>query len=300
VTPPPAIAEDASWLAGASAVVALAIPVDGEAAILAEGRRYARHPQPMSAQLYELRRGLPRLLALLRDLELRATFFIPGLTIERHPAATAAVLDGGHELAHHSYAHRRPVDLTESEQRADFERALAALAKAGVTPAGHRAAAWAPTVRTLQLVHEHGLLYDNSLMGDDRPYRVQLDAGSVLELPSHYLTDDLEQYGYQPEPLIGRTLESPHTATAVWRAELDAMTRFGALCQLTCHAYLSGRPGRALALRRLLEEVRARPDVDILTCGEVARRAARDPAIVTRPCPSAAPVSAAAAITEGA
>lgn len=271
-----------SWLGDSSAIIALAIPIDGEPALLADGRRFADHPVAMSNQLYEINCGTARLLRMLDELDLRATFFIPGLTMERHPRIVDAVVQAGHELAHHSYSHRRPVDLSASEERADFERALRVMESFGIRPAGHRAASWAPSIRTLEYVHEYGLLYDNSLMGHDQPYRVSTSGGELLEVPSHWMLDDLEQYGWLPAPFIGRSIEPPQTAVAVWQEELDGMRRHGGLLQLTAHAFLSGRPGRAHALGALLRAANLCTDVEVLTCEQVARRAARDPNLELR------------------
>jgi peptidoglycan-N-acetylglucosamine deacetylase len=271
-----------SWLGDSSAVIALVIPIDGEAALLAEGRRFADHPVAMSNQLYEINRGVPRLLKMLHELGIRATFLIPGITIERHPRIVDSVLADGHELAHHSYSHRKPIDLSASEERADFERALAVMERFGIQPVGYRAASWAPSFRTLGYVREYGLLYDNSLMGHDRPYRVSTTSGDLLEIPSHWMMDDLEQYGWLPEPSIGMSIESPQTAVSIWQEELDAMRRYGGLLQLTAHAFLSGRPGRARALGELLGAANRCADVEVLTCEQVARRAAHDPSLELR------------------
>jgi hypothetical protein len=68
-----------------------------------------------------------------------------------------------------------------------------------------------------------------------------------------------------------------------WRAELDGMREVGGLLQLTCHAFLSGRPGRCEALAGFLEYALDCGDVDFGTCGDIARRALEDPATVRRP-----------------
>ena len=123
--------------------------------------------------------GVPRLLDLLADLGLRATFFIPGLTAERYPEAVERIVAAGHEVGHHSYSHRSPVDLSPDEERADFERALATLERVGVKPAGHRAALWEASWETPRLVAEYGLTYDSSLMDSDRPYRLRVGDATI-------------------------------------------------------------------------------------------------------------------------
>ena len=48
---------------------------------------------------------------------------MPGHTVESFPAETMSILEGGHEIAHHSYAHIDPSQQTPDEERADMERA---------------------------------------------------------------------------------------------------------------------------------------------------------------------------------
>jgi peptidoglycan/xylan/chitin deacetylase (PgdA/CDA1 family) len=271
------------WLEGAAAAFVLTIPVDAQTFLFAESRRFAREPLAMSHQAYEPQVAVPRLLKVLDELSVTATFFVPGWTLETYPAVGQAVLAAGHELGHHSYSHRKPIDMKQGEERRDFERALETLAALGVTPTGHRAAYWSPSVETLSLIAEHGLRYDCSLMGDDRPYFVDTPRGSVVELPPHWAMDDWEQYAYLPRADIGRNVESPDEVLSLWRSELDGIRRHGGLFQLTCHAFLSGRPARALVLAELVDYARGTGDVTFMTCAEAARRATADPGLRRRP-----------------
>jgi peptidoglycan/xylan/chitin deacetylase (PgdA/CDA1 family) len=260
----------------------LSFDVDAEAAILATGRRYAGHAMVMSHQAYGPLVGVPRLLELLADFSLKATFFVPGLTADRYPGLVERLAEAGHEVAHHTYSHRSPVSLSEADERADFERALTALARCGIQPLGYRAAMWEASWRTPWFVAEYGLLYDSSLMDHDRPYLLELGDKTIAELPPHWSLDDWEQYAYLPRPVIGQNIESPAKVLDLWTTELDAMRRHGCLFMLTCHPFLSGRPSRVETLRRLIEFALARGDVDIVTAAEVARRTHKDPHPVRR------------------
>ncbi|HEX3873608.1 MAG TPA: polysaccharide deacetylase [Solirubrobacteraceae bacterium] len=266
------------WRAGAAAVAVLTFDVDAESPILAEGRRYADHAMVMTHQAFGPRVGVPRLLALLAEYGLPATFFVPGLTADRYPATVAAILEAGHEVGHHSYGHRSAVKLTADEERADFERALVALDRVGVTPRGHRAALWEASWRTPALVAEHGLVYDSSLMDADSPYVLQTDRGEIVELPPHWSLDDWEPSAYLPQPLIGTLIRSPVTVAEMWIHELESMRRHGSLFMLTCHPFLSGRAGRVEGLRRVIEAGLEMGDVDFASCLQVAERARADPA----------------------
>ena len=82
----PRVSSSTDWRDGAAAVAILSFDVDAESPILAAGREYADHAMVMTHQAFGPRVGVPRLLALLADYDLRATFFVPGLTAERFTA----------------------------------------------------------------------------------------------------------------------------------------------------------------------------------------------------------------------
>ena len=271
------------WLDGAAAVVTLGFDVDAETPILARGGRFASHASTMSHQSYGPDVGLPRLLGLLDEMDVPATFFVPGWVAEQRPGLAASIVERGHEVAHHTYAHRPPTSMTPQEERADFVRALEVFAAQGIEIAGHRAALWEASWLTAELVAEHGLRYDSSLMGDDRPYRVGTAAGEVVELPVHWSLDDWEQYAYLPEPDVGSVIESPRKVLELWCAELDGMRRYRCLFNACSHPFLSGRPGRATALRQFIEYARECGDVRFARCRDVADAAHADPDVRGRP-----------------
>jgi len=239
-------------------------------------------PAMLARGEYGARVGVPRVLELLDRNGIRATFFVPGHTVESFPRETESILERGHEVAHHSYAHVSPVDQDEAAERADFERALAALERHGIRPEGFRCPSWEPTWRTPALVAEYGLAYDSSLMDDDRPYLLETERGELVELPVHWALDDWEQYAYLPRTAFKSSIESPRKVLELWTAELDAMRRYGGIFVLTCHPFLSGRPHRVEVLRRLIEHARAAGDVEFVSGREAARRARADDGLPRR------------------
>jgi peptidoglycan/xylan/chitin deacetylase (PgdA/CDA1 family) len=270
------------WLGGSAALAVLSFDVDAESAILAQGRRYADHAMVMTHQAYGPNVGVPRLLQLLADFDIKATFFVPGLTADRYPQTVEQIAAAGHEIGHHSYSHLSPVDLGLDKERKDFERALDALDRLGVKPKGHRSALWEASWDTPSLVAEYGLEYDSTLMDDDKPYLLATPKGTIAELPPHWSLDDWEQYAYLPRPDIGTNIESPAKVLDLWTNELDAMRRHGCLFMLTNHPFLSGRPGRVETLRKLIEHALGQGDVEFVTAAEVAARVREDPDATTR------------------
>ncbi|WP_066948418.1 polysaccharide deacetylase family protein, partial [Streptomyces lushanensis] len=264
-----------AWLSGAAAVALITFDVDAEAPILALNPEARHDLGAMSHQCYGPDVAVPRILDLLDDTGVPATFFIPGAVAESRPHLARSITDRGHEVAHHTHSHRPPTTLTPAQEREDFIRALDVFHAQDITIHGYRAANWQPTNTTLELVAEHGL-YDSSLMGDDRPYTLTTPAGSLVELPVHWSLDDWEQYAFLPDPHIGSIITAPHTVLRMWTDELDAMRRHRALFNLTLHPELSGRPSRLEAIRSLIEHAQNRGDVHFARCHEVATHAVKE------------------------
>lgn len=59
--------------------------------------------------------AVPRILKLLDEYRVPASFFIPGHTLETYPVESRMVADAGCEIGHHGWTHRPPVTLTREE-----------------------------------------------------------------------------------------------------------------------------------------------------------------------------------------
>lgn len=262
------------WPSGDRAAVAVTFDVDAESGVLGEAPEAAARLGVMTHQAYGPRTGLPRLLGILERMQIRATFFVPGLTAEIHPDAVRAIRDAGHEIAHHGYAHERVTRLTEEGEVQALLRGLDALERvAGVRPTGWRAPMWETNYRTPAILARHGFRWDSSLMDADRPYPLAVgdEAGSTLiEIPIQWGLDDGEQYAWLPDIWEAATIESPAKVLEMWTLEFEAVVEEGGCLVLTMHPFLSGRPSRARAVESLLEQIVGTQGVWIATAGEIA------------------------------
>ena len=261
-----------AWPDGHRAALSLTFDVDAESAILAVDPAYARKLSTMSHQRYGPRVGVPRILRMLERAGVRATFFVPGLTADLHPAMVDAVLAAGHELGHHGYSHVPYHRMTDDEQRRDIDRAFTSLARAGggARPDGFRAPWWELTNSTPGILSEFGFAWDSSLMDDDHPYLLDTGTSVLAELPVHWMLDDWEQYAYLPEPNIGAVIESPAKVLNLWGSELEALAGEGGLMVHTSHPFLSGRASRVATLERVIERARELGGIWIASAGEIA------------------------------
>ena len=131
----------------------------------------------MSYGGYEARVGTPKLLELLDQLDLKATFFVTGWSVDAHPAMAEAILKAGHEIGHHGYHHLLP-DPGDPWIEEELERGFEALKRRlGVKPTGYRAPYGEFTEELRVALVRHGIVYTSSFRDDVRPYRHRLADG---------------------------------------------------------------------------------------------------------------------------
>jgi peptidoglycan/xylan/chitin deacetylase (PgdA/CDA1 family) len=75
-----------------------------------------------------------RLLDVLGEREVRATFFVWGEQAVRHPEVVRATLAGGHDVQPHCFEHVRHWELTPAAISADIDRVIGILAELGAGP----------------------------------------------------------------------------------------------------------------------------------------------------------------------
>ena len=262
---------EVTWPNGAQCAAMLTFDFDAETLWLSRDPENAKRPGTLSQGVYGARRGVPKILELLREEGLKATFFVPGWTAERHTAVVEAILRDGHEVGHHGYLHEWiDPDFPDKEVEA-LERGLEALKRTvGVTPKGYRSPAGETSGNMIRLLAERGFAYDSSLMTDVFPYRHILDDGTPgpVELPWHWSIDDAVYSLFairQPRPFF-----TNEHITAMWRAEFRETYRWGGMFNLLMHPQVIGRPARIALLREFVAWLRTFPGLWIATCAEVA------------------------------
>ena len=85
-------------------------------------------------------RNVSRILQLLAERDVKATFFTLGWVAERYPQLVRQIVQGGHELASHGYGHERASDLSPQAFSQDITRAKKLLEDLSGAPVkGYRA-----------------------------------------------------------------------------------------------------------------------------------------------------------------
>lgn len=154
--------------------------------------------------------NVDRILALLEEGNIKATFFTLGWIAERYPTMVKRIVDHGHELASHGYAHLRASDQSTEQFEDDIRRSKALLEDIGGQPvAGYRAPSFSigkDNLWALDRLLEAGYRYSSSI------YPIHHD---------HYGMPDAPRFAFYPRGKNG-LLELPLTTVRLLKKNLPS------------------------------------------------------------------------------
>jgi peptidoglycan/xylan/chitin deacetylase (PgdA/CDA1 family) len=116
-----------------------------------EGEPVGRH--------FSVTRALPRILGLLEELDLRATFFVEGLNTELYPDTLAEIAAAGHEVAYHGWCHEQWAELDPDRETELLRQGVDAMGDLGLRPQGFRPPGGRLTGESLRLLAELEFTY---------------------------------------------------------------------------------------------------------------------------------------------
>jgi len=267
-------------------IVCLTFDFDTQSGFIARGMTT---PTPLSRGEFGATAS-GRILKFLNERDIKATWFVPGFTIESWPKESAAVVEAGHEIGHHSWAHIPPANQTRQEEEADLVRANDNIVKlTGRKARGYRSPSWDLSAHTVDLLIQHGFLYDSSLMGADyipyrarrgdivelgKPYRFG-EATSLIEMPISWSLDDYPHFEFvRTAQSVLPGLQPARAVMQSWHDEFRYMKKtvdWGVLT-ITMHPFVIGRGYRMLALEGLVTKL-AKDGAVFMTMEQAAQEA---------------------------
>ncbi len=193
--------------------------------LVPDGGKYAERV-PANVEAY---------LQFLEECQGRATFFTVGDVARRYPELIARIADAGHELACHTSDHTPLGRLGPDGLRADLERNLEDLRKAGASRVeGFRAPIFSLTARTAwayEILRELGFTYSSSVLPHSNPmYGWEGFATNCVRTPSGVWEMPLTTFG-----VLGRRL--PFAGGVYFRALPAVLVRY-----LVRRRLVAGRP----------------------------------------------------------
>lgn len=217
--------------------------------------------------------GLKRLLETLKQFDIKATFFVPGIVAEKYPEAIRMINDAGHEFGVHGYAHENFALLSDAEQEEAMRKSIEALEKAaGVKPVGFRAAEGEVTLETFEIAKRCGIAYSSTLGNDDRPYELKLKETSILEIPFHWAMSDAPYFDFHfwPQVPYGQDRISCFRKVLTnWKWEYDVFRQEGLCYVLQLNPMTIADPGKINILEDLFSYMKKDSDVWFATGKEI-------------------------------
>ena len=248
------------WPNGARCAVALSFDSDHETNELRDGGQSIGR---LSQGQYGNLQGIPRILKVLSDEAIPASFFVPAVTALLYPDEQKQISAQGHEIALHGWIHERNSVLPLEAERDLMLRSADVLEKvSGVRPVGIRTPSWDFSANTLALIQEMGLIYDSSLMADVDCYELLMDGVNtgVVELPVEWIRDDAVYFNMNRFSGL-RPQIAPTDVFDIFRREFDSAYEEGGLFQLTMHPHVTGYRSRIWILKELIAHMKSKKDV---------------------------------------
>jgi allantoinase len=227
-----------------------------------------RHMSMESLYEYGSRVGVWRLLRVFEQRKLHVTVFGVAMALERNPEATAAMVEGGHEIASHGWRWISYQSIDPETERKHIALAVQSIEKlTGQRPLGWYTGRDGPNTR--RLVVEHGgFLYDADSYADDLPYWQTVNGKPHLVVP--YTLDCNDMRFSAPAGFSTGDEFFAHL-----RDSFDVLYREGErvprMMSVGLHCRLAGRPGRSGALERFLDHVQRHDKVWICRRVDIAR-----------------------------
>lgn len=228
-----------------------------------------------SNYLYGIKAGAPRIVKLLREFDVMASWTVAAMSLENYPEIAEAIAALGHEPVSHGWRWVHQFKMDEAQEAEFIDKAVASIERSvGVRPCGWLSR-YFHTDNTRRLLIERGFTYHMDDYSGDVPFwdRSTVPDRPIVIVPYQLDTNDMKMW---TDPAMTPTQWLDYA-----RNSFDQLYREGEegnpkMMSLGLHLRIIGRPGRIWALEEFLRHVRSKPDVWITSRGRIADHFARE------------------------
>jgi peptidoglycan/xylan/chitin deacetylase (PgdA/CDA1 family) len=245
--------------------------------------------------------GIDRVLKLLDKYSIKATWFVPGHSVESFPSQIRKVVDQGHEIGLHGYTHEFVGMLDEKQQRAVLAKSIQVLTDfCGKKPKGWTAPAWSTSKESVSLLEEFGIEYDHSFMHHDSqlyylPHHSTftvtnmsedpeswmhpmstLRPSSIVEIPANWQLDDWPPFQLNLSQASTHGFIDTRSIERLWKDQFDYLYREcpedgSFVFPISIHPDVSGKPQVVLMHERLIEYFNTFDGVEWVTMEQMVK-----------------------------
>jgi peptidoglycan/xylan/chitin deacetylase (PgdA/CDA1 family) len=227
-----------------------------------------------SNYLYGIKAGAPRVVKLLKQFDILASWTVAALSLEKHPEIAAAIVELGHEPVSHGWRWIHQFRFDEDKERDFIRKAVASIEKTcGVRPYGWLSR-YMLTDNTRRLLIEEGFSYHMDDYSGDIPFwdRQTVPGQPMVIVPYQLDNNDMKMW---TDPAM-----TPEQWLAYAKRNFDQVYREGVegspkMMSLGLHLRIIGRPGRIWALEEFFRHVRAHDGVWVTTRRAIAEHFAK-------------------------
>ena len=224
---------------------------------------------------YGLKAGAPRIMRLLRERGMPATFTAAALALERAPELARQIAGDGHETCSHGWRWIHQFQMDENAERHFIRKAVASIERTtGTRPYGWLSR-YLLTDNTRRLLVEEGFTYHMDDYSDDEPFWDKSYEKPIVILPYTLDSNDMKMWtapSLTPADWLEYAID---TFEWLYREGVEAPR----MMSLGVHLRIIGRPGRIGYFEKFLDHVAAKPGVWITTRKNIADSwAAQNPA----------------------
>lgn len=233
-------------------------------------RNYANE----SNYLYGIKAGAPRVVNLLRDYDIAASWTVAAMSLEHHPEIAEAIVALGHEPVAHGWRWVHQFRMDEDEERAFIRKAVASIkATTGTRPYGWLSR-YLMTDNTRRLLSEEGFTYHMDDYSRDVPFWDR-DTGAgkasqgrpVCIVPYQLDNSDMKMW---TNPALTPQQWLDYAKDNFDQVYLEGTQGRPRLMSLGVHLRIIGRPARIWALEEFFKYVRLHDGVWITTRKAIA------------------------------
>lgn len=253
-----------SWPSGLPVAMTVSIALEAFerfSQVRTEKSSAARDEFSLSYADYGVRVGVWRLLDLLDEEQIRASFTVSGLVAERHPEVIKTIVDAGHDVVGHGWANDLLMpDASPEAERENIARTLGAIESAG----GQRPTGWSSpgslgSARTRELLLDEGITWSGDDASDDVPFVVNVGDRRMAVLPKVNLdANDFVlwiKHRNSPRVFAESFVDTFDTIHA------EAQRGKTGWSEMVLHAHMAGRPTLIPSIRACIAHVKAHADV---------------------------------------